>query len=63
VTNVTERRIIDFTIQGINSMLRSQKMGKWTMKYNKINIANKTVMEWFKLKDGNVIFVDYNNER
>ena len=44
-------------------MLRSQKMGKWTMKYNKINIANKTVMEWFKLKDGNVIFVDYNNER
>jgi hypothetical protein len=63
VTNVTERRVIDFTIQRINSMLRSQKMGKWTMKYNNINIANKTVMEWFKLKDGNVIFVDYNNER
>ena len=23
----------------------------------------KLVMEWFKLKDGNVIFVDHNNER
>jgi hypothetical protein len=37
-------------------------MGKWTMKYNKI-YTNKTLMEQVKLKDGNVIFVDHNNER
>jgi len=63
VTNIAERHVIDFTIQRITSMLRSQKMGEWTMKYNKINTTNKTVMKWFKLKDGNVIFVDHNNER
>ena len=63
VTCITERHVIVFTIQRMNSMLRSQKMGKWTMKYNKINIRDKILMEWFKLKDGNVIFVDHNNER
>jgi hypothetical protein len=41
VTYISEKHVTNFTIQRMNSMLRSQKMEKWIMKYNKINVTGK----------------------